>query len=408
MKTTPKASVAVLALALLPLAVGVVAPGSQTTPSAAAATKQSGRTLLMPQIVHRGPKVAPSRMARLTGRVRFRPARPGRPVVIQRKVGNNPWRKVAVKRQNKHGAVAFKGRARTRGGAWIAYRGVAGRWNALGRVPARPQRADVWRTVFREEFRGTGLNLNKWAYRHLGAHKASADRACSASTRRAVRVHNGRVALQVKTDRRRQRRLGDCRGRNSSGELWPRNRHWYQNGHIGTQDRFDFEFGTAAARMKFDRPRGAHGSFWLQSTVPDIAGEGPAADGAEIDVVEYFGKDFLDGDIYSFIHYRDPSGVAHKVPSGSAREVAVKKARKALGRDDDWFKKYHVFSVQWTPRAYTFHVDGIVTRRIRRGVSRVPEYLILSMLSSGWELENMKRRTLPNATHVDWVRVWQK
>jgi hypothetical protein len=115
MKTPSKAFVAVPALALLPLAVGAVSPGSHTTPGASAATKQSGRTILMPQIVHRGPKVAPSRMARLTGRVKFDPARPGRPVVIQRKVGNNPCSKVAVKRQNKHGAVAFKGRARTRG-----------------------------------------------------------------------------------------------------------------------------------------------------------------------------------------------------------------------------------------------------------------------------------------------------
>ena len=64
--------------------------------------------------------------------------------------------------------------------------------------------------------------------------------------------------------------------------------------------------------------------------------------------------------------------------------------------------------MQWTPKAYTFRVDGIRTMRVAQGVSKVPEYMILSMLSSGWEVATVDRSTLPNATQVDWVRFWQK
>jgi hypothetical protein len=337
--------------------------------------------------------------------VRFRPARSGRPVVIQRRVGQRLWRKVMVKPQNARGAVTFVGAARNPRGRWFTYRGVARRWNGLSRTAARAQRADGWRTRFRDEFRGRRLDLDKWSYRDLGVYRAASDRACSASRKDAVKVGNGRVRLQVKLDPGRRRRVGDCVAYDRHGQRYT-NRHWYKNGHISTADnpKGRFRYGVAAARVKFDRPRGAHGSFWMQSAVPYQSGRGPASNGAEVDVVEYFGKHFRQGDIYSFIHYRDAAGNPHKVPE----DRPMYAARRALRRDDDWFKKYHVFSVHWTPKSYVFRVDGVRTLRLTRGVSRVQEFLILSMLSSGWEIRSMNRRTLPNATHVDWVRVWKR
>ena len=38
------------------------------------------------------------------------------------------------------------------------------------------------------------------------------------------------------------------------------------NGHISTEGKHDFKFGVAAARMKFQKARGQHASFWLQPT----------------------------------------------------------------------------------------------------------------------------------------------
>ena len=31
-----------------------------------------------------------------------------------------------------------------------------------------------------------------------------------------------------------------------------------------------------------------------------------------------------------------------------------------LPRGDAWWKRYHVFTLEWTPRSYTFSVDGRV------------------------------------------------
>jgi len=387
-----------LALVALALVVPTLALTSESAlPSADAAVRQRGTTVLLPQVVQNGAKVARADGARLAGSIRFRPIRKGRPVVIQRRIGTGAWHKVATKRQNGAGVVNFVAPAKKRR-HFYTYRGVAARWKGLRKVAARPQNAGVWKRKFSDEFSGTRLSA-KWSYRALGVYSANSDRACSKSTKDAVKVGGGRISLLVKPDGVRDRNAGPCDARYDN--TWS-NRHWYKNGHVNT--KASFRYGVAAARVKFDRPQGAHGSFWMQSTVGDIPNVGPAKDGAEIDTIEYFGKTFKKGDVYQFIHYTDAGNTSHKVPDN--RPITA--ARKALKKDDDWFKRYHVFSVEWTPRAYVFRVDGIQTLKVTKGVSRVREYMILSMLSSGWELEKMQRGTLPNSTQVDWVRFWQK
>jgi beta-glucanase (GH16 family) len=367
--------------------------------SAHAAVKQQGTTSLTPPIVQAGKKPAAADKANLAGTVSFRPAKKGRPVVIQRRVdGTKKWTKVSTARQNKKGVVSFTGPAGS-GGSTYSYRGVAKRYQGLKPVAAKPQSAQAWGRLFNEEFSGSALS-EQWGVRAEGAYSPSSQRACSASYRDAVTVGGGRVQLSVKDDPARTLTHGPC---NASQGNQHSNRNWYRNGHISTQNRFSFRYGVAAARVKFDREAGAHGSFWLQTTVANRPDVGPAKDGAEIDVVEYFGKSFKKGDIYTFIHYKDAADRDVKVPN-----KPITAARKALGKNDDWFKKYHVFSVEWTPKAYIFRVDGIQTLKLTQGVSRVPEFLILSMLSSDWELDKMNRSTLPNHTEVDWVRVWQK
>jgi hypothetical protein len=78
------------------------------------------------------------------------------------------------------------------------------------------------------------------------------------------------------------------------------------------------------------------------------------------------------------------------------------------GPGDRWWRQYHVFSVQWTPAEYIFRIDGRETLRTTRNVSHHPEFLILSMLSSDYELGALGgEEHLPQRTDVDWVQVWR-
>jgi beta-glucanase (GH16 family) len=392
----------VLALGLAVALLGPLASALVLARDAQAAVTQSGTISLTPQIVQPGGTVADADAARLSGTVTFRPIRKGRPVVIQRMLPGGAWTSVSTLRQNGSGQVTFSAPA-SEGADWYTYRGVAQRFDGLKPVASTSQSAAAWGAPeFDDEFEGAALDQTKWDYRQVGEYSPSNKRACSASYPEAVEVGGGRVSLWVQRDGARRLLEGPCDREDGNTSS---NRDWFKNGHISTSgQRYSFQYGVAAARVKFDRRVGAHGSFWLQSTVKNRIDYGPTADGAEVDVVEYFGHDYAQGDVYSFIHYYAKGATkSTKAPTGPATA-----ARKALGADDDWFKKYHVFSVEWTPTAYVFRVDGVRTLRLTEGVSGVPEYLILSMLSSDWELANRGTSAPDTATQVDWVRVWEK
>jgi beta-glucanase (GH16 family) len=145
--------------------------------------------------------------------------------------------------------------------------------------------------------------------------------------------------------------------------------------------------------------RGQHSSFWLQ---PQTSHAGtPRTAGAEIDVIEYFGDKHPRGGLTSFIHWKKNDTL---IKTGSW----LKQPRSFLkNRRDGWSKNYHVFSVEWTPKMYVFRIDGQETWRTRKGVSGQPQYPILSLLASDYELSLMKDKQLPQHMQVDWLRIWQ-
>ena len=167
------------------------------------------------------------------------------------------------------------------------------------------------------------------------------------------------------------------------------------NGHIGTDDAFAFKYGVAAARIKFPRLRGQHGSFWMQP----VGGMYPGGTGHEIDVTEFFGAKAKRSGLFSYIHRYEGGRV---VKTGTTIPDTF-----LHGPRDGWGKNFHVFSVQWTPRSLIFRIDGKETWRIGGRISRVPQYLILSLLSSDYELPQIQDRQLPQHMYVDWVRVWE-
>ena len=131
-------------------------------------------------------------------------------------------------------------------------------------------------------------------------------------------------------------------------------------------------------------------------TVGGQSAGGAKKGGAEIDVIEYFGDDHPQGGLTSFTYFLDRKGKKETV-GGWLPDV------EDLG--DDWASEYHVFSVEWTPQEYVFRIDGKVTERLEGPTSGRPEFLILSLLSSDYELPNFNGE-LPESMEVDWARVW--
>ena len=222
----------------------------------------------------------------------------------------------------------------------------------------------------------------------------------------AVEVKDGTVRLSVLED---PAKAGTkCEAFNEEGESLGEY-DWRLNGHISTENTLSFRYGFAAARIKFQPLRGQHGAFWMKPADPHQVFNNPdnfndpKRSGAEIDVTEWFGNDHPAGGLTNYAYYPGRKGKPVQVGTW-----LKKPSRFLSGADDSWSKQFHVFSVEWTPHYYVFRIDGQVTFRTQKGVSGQPEFLILSLLSSDFELQHLKDGGLPQTMEVDWVRFWER
>ena len=318
----------------------------------------------------------------------FYPKRAGRPVALQRRTGGS-WVTVGRTTQNAAGRAFFLASVPAADGR--PYRALAAAYRGAAAVSTPWKYPATWKRTFNDDFSGTALNAAKWSYRLVDRRFGL--RQCSESSPQSVSVSNGQVHLLVKkmTAAEREKTAAQC----PYGE--------FKNGMIGTAGKFAFKHGVLAARLRFPSSRGQHGSLFAQPSTTTVVPGNPAVSGAEIDVAEYFGDGRADGGFSNVVHWvdKDSAGNPVRASSGGVRDIS-----RLLPAGDDWSDAFHVYSVEWTPTQYIFRVDGNETFRTTRGVSRTDEYLILSLLTSDWELPVLNVSRL-NPMSVDWARVWQ-
>jgi beta-glucanase (GH16 family) len=302
-------------------------------------------------------------------------------VTLQSKTGGS-WKEADAAELGADGTADFVVE-----GADASYRVVA---EASEDLTETTQEVDTpgWEVDFGDEFDGSELG-NAWFHRGE-EYNPDGLRACSKGSPEAVHVARGTLNLQVIRD---PERTDSCVAKKADGKSL--GRYAYRlNGHVGSGSQV-FQ-GVTAARIKFQQGRGQHGSFWFQSPSNQMAD--PSVAGAEIDVVEYFGDDDKDR-LASFIHYPTEDGY---VKEGDW----IENARDFLAKDDEWWKSYHVFSLEWTADEYVIRIDGQEAWRTDEGISGQPEVIALSLLSSDYELPKANEEGLPQTMSVDWVRHW--
>jgi beta-glucanase (GH16 family) len=365
--------------------------------SSQAAAQQEAVISILPGIVQPGRKTADADKALAAVVATFLPAKKGRAVELQRQDGNK-WVTVSSGVQDRTGKVEFAAPAGTATSP-ITYRAVAPKASGLGTVSSRAVGTSSWgAATFTDQFTGTALSTN-WQHRN-GFYQPESMRACSKGSPSATRVSRGTVKLMVIRDP--YLLAASCPAYKKDGTLI--GKYDYRlNGHISTQGRAYLRYGVVAARIKFQPRQGQHASLWMQPESYLLGGTDASTLGAEIDIIEYFGDGVKNGGLTSFIYNPVPGGVPQKIGGW------VKKPERFLSDEKDgWSKRYHVFSVEWSPTAYVFRIDGRETSRITTGISGVAQYPILSLLSSDYELNKLKgEANLPQAMSVDWIRFWQ-
>ena len=346
---------------------------------------QRGTLTRMPAVNQRGLAPESPRNDTVVS-ARFDPPLPGRPVLLERRDPSGRWVPHATQIEDAAGFAVFNVPPAA------TYRATA--QSLIGAGPVRTNTASaVSRSlIFDDTFDGPTMDP-RWEDFTLGRGFPGSGRTCALTHPSAHSVGGGVLSLGIAYDPTMAGQ--ECVYTTPEGTK--SSRYLYQS-QLATYRSFRFTYGLAAARIKFARATGRHSAFWLQ-VGETVAGD--PATGTEIDAVEFFGDNGGQLDrIGAFLHYyaTDGSIVTHGGLMPGAPNL------KPPG--DTWWDTFHVFSVAWTPSEYVFRVDGREFYRESRAISRTPQWITLSSISSDYELEKVTPQNIDEKTEVDWVRVW--
>ncbi|WP_158826869.1 glycoside hydrolase family 16 protein [Mucilaginibacter lacusdianchii] len=118
------------------------------------------------------------------------------------------------------------------------------------------------------------------------------------------------------------------------------------SGRINSQDKFDFTYGTAEARIKMSAGDGLWPAWWALGY-----GNWPAC--GEIDIMEFVGE-------------ADWASAAVHGPGYSGETPFVDRLYFDKGND---VTQWHIYAVDWTPDAMIFKYDGKVMFRVTRAMA---------------------------------------
>ena len=307
---------------LLTVETGSATDSAARPASSSSVTKKAGQKIslqVLPQIVQQGKRTASADSAKAAVTATVKPVKVGRKVVLERLVGTS-WKKVGTAKQEKSGDANFRA-AVSSGGAAITYRATAQKFQGLKAVSSTSADTTQWLTpTFTDEFSGSTLSP-VWSMRGQ-KYEPQSKRKCSKGDPKAVKVGGGTLRLSVIKDKSAK---GKC---TATSRKLKKKISYRLNGHVGTENTYSFTYGVSAARIKFQKPSGMHGSFWMQSPIFGSVPGDAKASGTEIDTVEYFGSEYQQGGLASFTYYLDQA--SQKVKTGGM----VPQASQALAQDD--------------------------------------------------------------------------
>lgn len=156
----------------------------------------------------------------------------------------------------------------------------------------------------------------------------------------------------------------DAAKRAGCASKWLSKGYVFDNSMLSTAGQFTMSTGIVQSRMKFAKGRGMHGGLWLYAT----------SGSNEIDLIEAY-------------------GAGKQITHNYHPRKGTKKAFYTKNKSSSWYAKEHTVSVEWNHSYLVFRVDGKVTKAYRASQNK-DYFLVLSLLSSDWELKNLKASKL--------------
>jgi beta-glucanase (GH16 family) len=248
------------------------------------------------------------------------------------------------------------------------------------------------RTLFEDDFQGTALDRAKWNVIVTGpaARTVNNEQQAYADSTEVLEVAGGRLTIHP---------------RYRPGYKTPDGKSFdFISGRINTRDKFEFTYGTAAARMKLAPGAGLWPAFWA-------LGNGRWPDTGEIDIMEHVGEP-------------DWTSVALHGPGYFGDTPLVKRATVDIS-------EWHVYAVDWTADQLVFRIDDREIYRVAKAdVEKYgrwafdnPKHLIANLALGGGYPHGVNKAEqpyfgIPPSTvdaikagkadvQIDWIRVTQ-
>lgn len=249
-------------------------------------------------------------------------------------------------------------------------------YSAISIATIGAQTSTGWKLIFEDEFEGSTFNTQTWSYCKRGTPDWNKYLVSSPQT---VLVENG--VLKVRA----------IKNTNTAADPVP-----YHTGGIESRGKFNFKYGKAEIRAKFDNGQGSWPAIWMMPE--NNIGGWPA--GGEIDIMEHLNADNL---IYQTVHSAYTYTAGYKNNPPSTKTVSINK--------DDW----NVYGFNWFPDRIEFTLNGNITYTYPRIETTVAGqwpfdkefYFILNMAAGGSWGGPVTDSHLPFEMQVDWVRVYQ-
>ncbi|WP_425456964.1 RICIN domain-containing protein [Cohnella terricola] len=237
-----------------------------------------------------------------------------------------------------------------------------------------PKANAAYTLVWSDEFDGPTINTNNWAFEIGTGSGGWGNNELQYYTNRSdnARIENGNLVIEAK--------------RESYGGMN------YTSARLKTQGKKSFKYGRIEARIKLPNGQGLWPAFWTLGA--DIATVNWPRSG-EIDIMEHVNNE---NNTYGFIHWDANGHVSYGGPSQSFDVT-----------------QYHVYSIEWTPSAIKWFVDGVQFREanIANNINSTEEFhkehfLLLNMAVGGnWPGSPNASTPFPSKMYVDYVRVYQ-
>jgi beta-glucanase (GH16 family) len=239
--------------------------------------------------------------------------------------------------------------------------------------------------IWSDEFNDGAVNLSNWVYETGDgtAYGLPAGWGNSELQLYTTQQENSGIETDGEISSLYLRATGDAAGGYSSAKLT-------------TNKLFSMHFGRIDVKAKMPSGKGLWPAIWM---LGDNKGQIDWPGCGEIDIVEILGDE--PNKMYSTLHY-----------TNSEKKHGQLQGSNTLS-SGTYANAYHVYSLDWTPEALAFSIDGVAFQRmpIEADMKEFLRsfYLVMNVAVGGnWPGSPDENTTFPQSMNVDYVRVYSK